>query len=422
MVFAWMRWNLYLIYPRWWPQRLYGTNRSTAAVTNQHWPWPTNTENGAEQRYTTGLVASWVPAKRLTAPWVGVAIESGPRFAMGHSGSPVAADTVLSCGRHCPIWFTECSTYLAGVYARSVRMVCTVNRWSNSLLSSFEGILFNFCPFDIPPHFFFFAKLSQYSLLLFRFSSVIWSELCMGMWQIHHVYLFIYRKCNNTQIQFYASMRIFLLIRFYLFIGLFVCFFFFVCRTDFLFVCARLASEHLHCRVSVKLRIHRGTNIHGVTNAPQHKKKTYAVKKIIGWRRLVQVFSFGHTQSYRRSGWLLFIVQVPSCFLISLLSVFAWELCVAATLFSPFYLLYSMRKSATFAATATTATNSRQHHIKLNITEWCCRFALSQGNTNFFFFCSSWDRIRYLTLHRSFDANGRASITKDIFNGYSNII
>lgn len=227
MVFAWMRWNLYLIYPRWWPQRLYGTNRSTAAVTNQHWPWPTNTENGAEQRYTTGLVASWVPAKRLTAPWVGVAIESGPRFAMGHSGSPVAADTVLSCGRHCPIWFTECSTYLAGVYARSVRMVCTVNRWSNSLLSSFEGILFNFCPFDIPPHFFFFAKLSQYSLLLFRFSSVIWSELCMGMWQIHHVYLFIYRKCNNTQIQFYASMRIFLLIRFYLFIGLFVCFFFF---------------------------------------------------------------------------------------------------------------------------------------------------------------------------------------------------
>lgn len=146
------------------------------------------------------------------------------------------------------------------------------------------------------------------------------------------------------------------------------------------------------------------------------------MKKIIGWRRLVQVFSFGHTQSYRRSGWLLFIVQVPSCFLISLLSVFAWELCVAATLFSPFYLLYSMRKSATFAATATTATNSRQHHIKLNITEWCCRFALSQGNTNFFFFCSSWDRIRYLTLHRSFDANGRASITKDIFNGYSNII
>lgn len=82
----------------------------------------------------TRLTETWLIATcfaRTSIKWSGSTV--------GYIGSSIDTDNLLSCGRHHSIGHFECAAHFGCIDARTIRLVCIINRWSHSILSSFEG-------------------------------------------------------------------------------------------------------------------------------------------------------------------------------------------------------------------------------------------------------------------------------------------
>lgn len=98
----------------------------------------------SEQRYTTCVTASWLIATRFIASRFSCASHN-PRHTMGHIGSPIDTNSVLSCGCYHSIWHIKFAKHFRSINTCTVRLVRPINRWINIILSSFKGKFLFLC-------------------------------------------------------------------------------------------------------------------------------------------------------------------------------------------------------------------------------------------------------------------------------------
>lgn len=98
---------------------------------------------GTEQRYKTCISATWLIATWFIATWL-TCTSNNPRYTMGHIGSSIDTDSVLSCCFYYFIWRIKYTQYFRRINTYVIRMVCSINRWIDIILSSFKGNAFIF--------------------------------------------------------------------------------------------------------------------------------------------------------------------------------------------------------------------------------------------------------------------------------------
>lgn len=89
--------------------------------------------------YAACIIATWIAETWLVATHLTCTCFKWPGFTVGYFGSFIDTDNLLSCSRYYTIGHFKCATHFGCFNIGVICMVCIINRWSHSILSSFEG-------------------------------------------------------------------------------------------------------------------------------------------------------------------------------------------------------------------------------------------------------------------------------------------